>query len=88
ISKLDRAYSVKISNLGRGHITKQTLQAAIDCEVEINELRNTLREEELTHIEQDGSIYHSSVYYLDIISEIERMGDFIINISQAITVRE
>ena len=87
LSLLDRAYGVMIANLGRGHITQQTLQVAIDCEVEINELRNTLREEELTHIEQDGSIYHSSVYYLDIVSEIERMGDFVINISQAITVK-
>jgi Na+/phosphate symporter len=26
--------------------------------------------------------YQESVYYLDIVNELERMGDFIINISQ------
>lgn len=88
IALLDNAYEVMIANLGRGHISQQALKAAIDCEVEINQMRNTLREEELNHIEQDGSIYQSSVYYLDIVSEIERMGDFIINISEAITVQE
>ena len=39
---------------------------------------------EILNIENDGSNYQSSVYYLDIVSEIERMGDFIINISQAL----
>jgi phosphate:Na+ symporter len=47
-------------------------------------MRNTLREEEILRLEQNDSEYHSSVYYLDIISEIERMGDFIINISEAL----
>lgn len=88
IELLDRAYQVMIANLSIGHISHQALKSAIDCEVDINQMRNTLREEELTHIEQDGSIYQSSVYYLDIISEIERMGDFIINISEAITIQE
>jgi phosphate:Na+ symporter len=61
---------------------------AVDCEVEINEHRTILREEEIRHIEQNGSNYHGNVYYLDIISEVERMGDYIINISQATTQAE
>ena len=35
-------------------------------------------------MEKDGTHYLSSVYYMDVISGIERMGDFIINISQAL----
>ena len=41
-------------------------------------------EEEILRIENNDAEYHSSVYYIDIISEIERMGDFIINISEAL----
>jgi Na+/phosphate symporter len=52
------------------------------------EHRTILREEEIRHIEQNGSDYHGSVYYLDILSEVERMGDYIINISQATTQAE
>ena len=42
-----------------------------------------LTKEEILRIEQNESSYQSSVYYLDIISEFERMGDFMINISEA-----
>ena len=83
ISLIDKAYSVMIDNLSVKEFTDQNLRRAIDCEVEINELRNTLREEEILRIEQNESSYQSSVYYLDIISEFERMGDFMINISEA-----
>jgi phosphate:Na+ symporter len=60
------------------------LKKAVDCEIQINELRNLLREEEINNMEKDGTHYLSSVYYMDVIAEIERMGDFIINISQAL----
>lgn len=40
--------------------------------------------EEILRLEQEGAEYQSSVYYLDIVSEIERMGDYIINISEAL----
>ena len=43
-----------------------------------------LREEEIHRIEGGDSNYHSSVYYIDTIVEIERMGDYIINISEAL----
>ena len=83
IALIDRAYEVMIENLSTTHFTDTDLRRAIQCEVEINELRNTLREEEILRIEQNESSYQSSVYYLDIISEFERMGDFMINISEA-----
>ncbi len=83
IALIDRAYEVMIENLSTKHFTEADLRRAIQCEVEINELRNTLREEEILRIEQNESSYQSSVYYLDIISEFERMGDFMINISEA-----
>ena len=47
-------------------------------------MRNRLREEEIRNIEEGSATYTSSVYYIDLISEIERMGDYVINISQAL----
>ena len=85
IDLVDKSYGVMIENIARDDESKLGLKAAVDCEIEINELRNILREEEVKRIEKSGSCYLSSVYYLDVISEIERMGDFIINISQAAT---
>lgn len=83
LNALDRAYGVMIDNLKSEKIEPMGLRLATDCEIEINDLRNAIRDEEIHKIESDGSNYQSSVYYLDTVSEIERMGDFIINISQA-----
>lgn len=84
LSAVDRAYGVMIDNLKAETFEPIGLRMATDCEIEINELRNNIREEEILKIENDGTNYQSSVYYLDTVSEIERMGDFIINISQAL----
>ncbi len=84
LNLVDKAYGIMIENLRRGNVGMLALQKAIDCEIEINELRNILREDEIRSIEDNDSNYLSSVYYMDVISEIERMGDFIINISQAL----
>ena len=81
---LDKCYRVMIDNLKAETIEPIGLRQATDCEIELNELRNSIREEEIHKIESDGSNYTASVYYLDTVSEIERMGDFIINISQAL----
>ena len=85
IEQVDKAYEIMIRNLSQGHKSMLGLKRAVDCEIEINQLRNQLREDEIRRIEQNNTDYHGSVYYLDILSEVERMGDFIINISQAVT---
>ena len=84
IELVDKAYGVMIDNMQSHKLGVAELRHALDCEVEINNMRNNLREEEILRIENNASEYHSSVYYIDIISEIERMGDFIINISEAL----
>ena len=84
LDRVDRAYEVMIENLKAEHFEYIDLRMATDCEIEINELRNTLREEEIYRIDRGEGDYRNSVYYLDTVSEIERMGDFIINISQAL----
>ena len=84
ISLVDKAYAIMISNLESADNGQEELRRAIDCEIEINDMRNMLREEEILRLEQEGAEYQSSVYYLDIVSEIERMGDYIINISEAL----
>ena len=39
---------------------------------------------EIEEIENNGKNYQTSVYYMDIMNEFENMGDYIINISQAL----
>ncbi|MBO6025997.1 MAG: hypothetical protein J6P73_01990 [Bacteroidales bacterium] len=38
----------------------------------------------MNNIESPSYNYQTGVYYIDIVAEMERMGDYIINISEAI----
>ncbi|MBQ3246719.1 MAG: hypothetical protein IJB08_01620, partial [Alistipes sp.] len=84
LALVDNAYAVMIENLAREEFKAEHLQSAVECEIAINERRTALREEEIHRIEEGGSNYQSSVYYIDTVVEIERMGDYIINISEAL----
>lgn len=84
LDKLTHAYDIMIDNLSKNEHDAIGLRMATDCEIELNDLRNDIREAEMLKIEQNGSSYEASVYFLDTLSEIERMGDFVINVSQAL----
>ena len=80
---VDAAYGAMIANLEAAHKgTLKSIENAYNCESRINELRNTLRDAEMEEIESGEKTYQASVYYMDIVNAMERMGDFIINISQ------
>ena len=80
---VDCAYEQMISNLKAAHEGCLTnVSNAYNVESHINTIRNYLRDTEIAAIESGSKTYHNSVYYLDIVGEFEKMGDFLINISQ------
>ena len=80
---VDAAYGAMLENLEAAHAgTLGCISNAYNAENYINELRNSLRNAEIEALENGGKNYQASVYYMDILNEFERMGDFIINISQ------
>ena len=80
---VSRAYDAMLSNLAEAHSgTLQGITNAYNAEKHINRLRNRLRDAEIEDIESGNRNYHTSVYFLDIVNELERMGDFMINVSQ------
>ena len=83
VSAVDEAYEAMITNLQSAHKgTLVKIDNAYNAEDRINSLRNYLRDSEIEAIDNSGKHYQTSSYYLDIINELEGMGDFIINISQ------
>ncbi len=85
IAKVDSAYEVMIANLTAAHEgTLTSIANAYDAEEQINALRNELREAEIEALDNNDKNYQTSVYYMDIINELEHMGDFMINISQSL----
>ena len=83
IDAVDNAYVAMIDNLTKadeGYL--EEVSNAYAAEERINNLRNDLRDEEIESIEHERKNYQTSVYYLDIVNELEKMGDFMINVSQ------
>ena len=76
------AYDVMVENLKNPEL--KDISNAQNCEYNINECRNVLREEHILHIENNTYSYLAGVYYMDVLSELEKLGDFMINISQAV----
>ena len=81
LDTVDVAYQVMIENLKKKSLAD--ISNAIDAECAINDCRNNLREEHVLNLENAAYDYTSGVYYIDLINELESVGDFIINISEA-----
>ena len=83
IDLVDRAYEAMITNLEDAEAARlEEIANAYAAEDNINNLRNHLRDEEIEGIESGSRNYQTSVYYMDIVNELEKMGDFMINVSQ------
>jgi phosphate:Na+ symporter len=83
VEAVDNAYDVMIDNLIAAHKGNLTeISNAYNAEERINNLRSNLRDAEIEDIEHNVKNYQTSVYYIDVINQLERMGDFLINISQ------
>jgi phosphate:Na+ symporter len=83
VDAVDNAYDAMIANLTGVHKgTLVEVSNAYNAEDRINNLRNDLRDSEIEEIENNRKTYQTSVYYIDIVNQLERMGDFIINISE------
>ena len=79
---VQKGYDVMIENLKTEHL--HDISNAQNCEYNINECRNHLREEHIVNIESNSYNYLTGVYFMDVLSELEKIGDFLINISQAV----
>ena len=76
-------YDVMIHNLTAAHNGElENITNAYNAENKLNTLRDDFRDAVIGEIDNSGKNYQISVYYMDILNEYERMGDFMINISQ------
>ena len=83
IDVVENAYDAMIANLIKADDgTLEEVSNAYAAEERINNMRNDLRDEEIESIEHERKNYQTSVYYMDIVNELEKMGDFMINVSQ------
>ena len=80
---VNEAYDIMIFNLNAAHKGELSdISNAYNAEERLNTLRNNYRDAVIEDIDNGGKNYQTSVYYMDIMNTYERMGDFMINISQ------
>ena len=85
VAAVEYAYDVMITNLTAAHEgSLEMVSNAYNAEDRINNLRDYLRDSEIEELESNRKNYQTSVYYMDVLSELEKMGDFMINISQTL----
>ncbi len=81
---LDNAFKHMIYNLELGYTKIRNIANAEDAENSINEYRNHLKEEHLLNLEKNVYNYQTGVFYMDVVAECEKVGDYIINVSETI----
>ena len=83
VNLVEAAYDSMIANLeATSEDRLDNIQNAYNAEENLNVMRNNLRDEEIENIDRNSDNYVTGVYFMDLINELEKMGDFIINVSQ------
>jgi phosphate:Na+ symporter len=81
---LDAAYAAMQHNLSTPLVELDNINNADEAEEAINVYRDSLRNEHLSNMEKSSYPYETGSFYMDLVNCFEKMGDFIINISQSV----
>lgn len=64
--------------------SSEDIISSYNREREINNMRNTLRAANIENIKEHHYEYQAGIYYMDIVSTLEKTGDYIINVVDAV----
>lgn len=59
------------------------IAASIDIEKKINDLRNTLRQKNVTNVDDHVYTYEAGTVFMDLVTECEKTGDYVMNVLEA-----
>ena len=72
------------SILKKPELTHDDINPSYNIENEINNYRNLLKQHNVEDINNKEYQYQDGVYYMDIVSEAEKLGDYVLNVVQAV----
>ena len=84
MSLVNEAENRMVVALDEVQITEEAFKGMSELENEINALRDELKNQNMQHITEHEYDYSTGVNYMDIVIELEKMGDYIINVDEAI----
>ncbi len=81
---LDKALSRMNEILNMSEVTADDINPSYNIENEINNYRNQLKNRNMEDVNDKKYQYQDGVYYMDLVGESEKLGDYVINVVQAI----
>ena len=80
---IDKALEEMLNNLNKDY-GDVDISKAFNFEIEINNFRNYLREDHIKNIKSKKCKYKAGVLYNELFSTCEKLGDYVINVSESI----
>ncbi len=80
----EKALNRMIEILKKSELTRDDVNPSYNIENEINNYRNQLKIHNVENINNKKYQYQDGVYYMDIIGEAEKLGDYVLNVVQAV----
>ncbi|MEA4982201.1 MAG: Na/Pi cotransporter family protein [Paludibacter sp.] len=83
-SLVEKALDQMVEALENDDVSDEELNRSKNIENEINNFRNQLKSQNILDVNAKKYEYQESVTYMDIVTECEKMGDYIINVMEAL----
>lgn len=83
---VSQAYEDMIWNLENASRISDIHNSEVD-EQAINAFRDECRDHELAGIDSKGDEYFETVFYLNVLEQLEKMGDYVVNVSQNLILK-
>ena len=84
---LEKSIDNMIHSLGLVEYNDDDFNRALNIETELNNFRTQLKKQNIIDVKQKEYDYTASITYMDTIVECEKMGDYIINVMEALRDR-
>ena len=81
---LNKAFVVMLENLSIDESEKVDIEEAVSLEQKLNKMQSVLKKEYITRMESGNYNLRSGAIYSDLFSSLEKAGDHIINVSEAL----
>ncbi len=85
---VQRALTRMIEVLKKSELSREDINISYNIENEINNYRNVLKNHNVEDINARKYQYQDGVYYMDIVGEAEKLGDYVINVVQAVVEKK
>ena len=85
---LEKAFDIMELVIKYQEVTKNNMRESNKYELTINETRNMLKRKNIEDVNSNVYPYQSGVYYMDVVTECEKMGDYIVNVVESVEQRK